>query len=1201
MSAWRFILRSLVFHWRMHGAVALGVAAATAVLTGALLVGDSVRGSLRRLTLERLGRIDHLLLADRFFRAQLADELAADAQFQQAQETAVPAVLFPRGTLERKLETRAARAANVLLVGCDARFWELSEPSVAPRRLPAAGDIVLNAPLAEELSAAVGDEVIVRLPKANQVPADSPLGRKTDRVRSLGALRVVDIVPAEGLGRFGLTATQSTPRNAYVALETLPGALGQEGLINAILVAGQRGAGSAPVPRIDESLRPALADYGFSIRRMRRVFAPPGVGPEEVIYDYFQLATDRLLIPREAEAAAQRALAADCAQPVLTYLANTIAKLPAGAAPRDIPYSLVSAVDSTAELGPLVTADGRPLAPLADDEIVLNSWTADELRAAVGDRIRLTYFEPETSHGQLAEQHADFRLRAVVTLPEPATPYRRNRAARFDQRPARTNDPDLTPTVTGVTDQDSISSWEAPFPVDNSRIRPPDDAYWRNHRTTPKAFVSLAAGQRMWGSRFGRVTSFRVPAPAGLGPGSPEEQAFVAQLESRLVDQLGRTPGRLGFRFTPIKQRGVDASSGATPFDVLFLFLSFFVIAAALLLVALLFQLGVERRAAELGTLLAVGLRRQRVGRLLVGEGIVVAAAGGVLGVALGRGYAWLLLAGLRSWWLGAIGTPFLRFYEQPLSLGVGYLSGVLTSLGAIAWSLRRTRTVAVRRLLAGQATVERDWSSRPRRWVVAGALACLAAAIVLACLATRQGGEAQAGSFVGAGTLLLAAFLLALHTRLRSGGRTAAPRRGFGVAGLSWRNAGRNPGRSVMTIGLTAVACFLIVAMSCFRLSPTESGTGGFDLLAEASEPVFADLTTPAGRADALADDAHLLDGGVVLPLRIQSGDDASCNNLYRASQPRVLGVTKALVRHFDDPAVPAFAWAASAAQTQADRANPWRLLAGQPASLHESVPVVIDRNTAMYSLQLYAGIGQEFEVKYDDNTLVKFRVVGLLANSILQGSLLIGEADFTRRFSHVSGYRFFLIRTPAASALRDGTLGRGAAGEGSPPGPPPETPDRVAAALEERLGDEGFDATPAAQRLAELLAVQNTYLSTFQALGALGLLLGTFGIATVQMRNVLERRSELALFRATGFRRRRLAQLVLLENLALLVGGLGIGAVAALLAVLPHMFLGGASVPLRDLAVMLVVVLAVGAASSLFAVRATLQAPLLAALRGE
>src|SRR4029079_1975350 len=57
MSLWQFLLRSLAFHWRMHLAVALGVAAATAVLTGALLVGDSVRGSLKHLALDRLGEI----------------------------------------------------------------------------------------------------------------------------------------------------------------------------------------------------------------------------------------------------------------------------------------------------------------------------------------------------------------------------------------------------------------------------------------------------------------------------------------------------------------------------------------------------------------------------------------------------------------------------------------------------------------------------------------------------------------------------------------------------------------------------------------------------------------------------------------------------------------------------------------------------------------------------------------------------------------------------------------------------------------------------------------------------------------------------------------------------------------------------------------------------------------------------------------
>ncbi|MCR9118534.1 MAG: hypothetical protein NXI22_16480, partial [bacterium] len=92
MSYWRIVLRSFVFHWKINFAVALGVAAATAVLTGALLVGDSVRGSLRTLTLERLGAIDELIIADRFFRHELADELKATPQFAANYQRAVPVV-----------------------------------------------------------------------------------------------------------------------------------------------------------------------------------------------------------------------------------------------------------------------------------------------------------------------------------------------------------------------------------------------------------------------------------------------------------------------------------------------------------------------------------------------------------------------------------------------------------------------------------------------------------------------------------------------------------------------------------------------------------------------------------------------------------------------------------------------------------------------------------------------------------------------------------------------------------------------------------------------------------------------------------------------------------------------------------------------------------------------------------------------------
>ncbi len=1186
MSSWRFIVLSLTYHWRINLAVALGVAAATAVLTGALLVGDSVRGSLRRLTLDRLGRIDNVLVTDRFFAAGLAAELRADPGFARHFTAAVPAILFPRGTLEKSGFERSGRAAQVLVVGCGAEFWELGDAQFRPTRAPGRDEIVLNAPLAAELQAGVGDEVLLRLPKANQVPADSPLGRRSDRIRTLAGLRVIEIVPAESLGRFSLSATQATPRNAYLASQTLQDALGQQDRVNAVLVAG-RSPHSPPAADAEAALaaafQPQLADYGLSIQRVRCTFRPGEAAAQddardEVVFDYFSLTTDRMLFSAPAEQAARQAWQHAAAQPLLTYLANSIERAGAGRTSPVIPYSLITAVDSDPGLGPLWAPDGRTPVLLEADEIVLNSWAAADLNAQPGDPIRVTFYKPETAHDRLEEETAEFVLKAIVPLTEPRRPYRRNRPAQYADRPTPANDPDLTPVVEGVTDQESISRWEAPFPVDHRRIRPQDDDYWANHRTTPKAFVSLAAGRRLWGSRFGEITSVRVPAPPGLAAGGEQEQAFRAQLEQRLLAELHSRRANFGFDFLPVKQRGLAASKGATPFDVLFLFLSFFIIIAALMLVALLFRLGVERRAREVGTLLALGFPRRLTMRLLCVEGALVAAAGGLLGVGVGVGYAWLMVIGLRTWWIGAISTPFLRLFVEPRSLAGGYLSGVAICVVTVLWSVRRTKEISVRRLLAGQAGMaDAAVYAAAGNGSLAAALLSLAVALALAFAAPRLGGDAQAGAFVGSGTLVLVALLILLRRSLKTGGRIGAGHGGWSLGWLAARNVARHPGRSTLTVGLMAVASFLIVAMSSFRLAPTESGTGGFDLMAESAQPVFGDWSTPRGRETLLADRASVLAGGTVLPLRLQAGDDASCSNLYQASRPRVIGVSDAFVRHFDDPAVPRFAWAGSAAESPAEQANPWRLLADGRHASRPAIPVMLDKNMAVYSLHLYRGIGEEFELTYPEAGVVRFRVAGLLSNCVLQGSLLIGESDFVRLFAGVSGYRFFLIRSPAGKTLQ------------------------VAEALEDRLGDQGFDAASTRQRLEDQFAIQNTYLSTFQSLGALGLLLGTFGLATVQVRNVIERRGELALLRAAGFRRRRLAGLVMLENVALLLGGLLTGFAAALVTTLPHMLAGGASIPLVDLTLLLAVVLLVGCLSSLASVRATLQAPILAALREE
>ena len=153
----------------------------------------------------------------------------------------------------------------------------------------------------------------------------------------------------------------------------------------------------------------------------------------------------------------------------------------------------------------------------------------------------------------------------------------------------------------------------------------------------------------------------------------------------------------------------------------------------------------------------------------------------------------------------------------------------------------------------------------------------------------------------------------------------------------------------------------------------------------------------------------------------------------------------------------------------------------------------------------------------------------------------------------------------------------------------------------LENRLQDYGFDVTNTRQKLSEYLAVQNTYLSTFQSLGALGLLLGTGGLVVTQLRSVMERRGELALLESVGFQPARLARLVLSENIVLLLAGLGIGTVSALVAVLPHGLLQEASLPWKTLVLLLMIITVSGVAAGWLAVRAALRGDLLPTLRGE
>ena len=305
-------------------------------------------------------------------------------------------------------------------------------------------------------------------------------------------------------------------------------------------------------------------------------------------------------------------------------------------------------------------------------------WPSKACRSSRAIRSAFNISGPKVCTGSRPRSTVTLRLKAIAEMTGPAA------------------DGDLVPELKGLTDRKSIADWDPPFRFypDRVRSRPPndqDEQYWKRYKAMPKAFVSLECGRRLWSSRFGQTTSWRIPPRSGM---------TVENLAERLRDRSGRRRASNSCRSSNWRWKRHPARRRST---ACFLGFSFFIIASAVMLVALLFKLGIDGQGSEIGLLLAIGFSRRRVRWLLLAEGLIVSLAGGIVGVIGGVFYAWLMLVGLRTIWLAAIVTPFLHLYATAGSLLEGFLIGVLVSLATIAWSLRQLRKISVRRLLAGE------------------------------------------------------------------------------------------------------------------------------------------------------------------------------------------------------------------------------------------------------------------------------------------------------------------------------------------------------------------------------------------------------------------------------------------------------------------------------------------------------------------
>jgi ABC-type antimicrobial peptide transport system permease subunit len=1098
MSILKFILRSLKYYRKQHLALFAATLLSTAVLTGALVVGDSVKFSLEELVRKRLGKTEFALAAhDRFFETRLAKDISS-----QGQVNAAPLLLLLGMAINNETNSRIN---EVQVVGIDptfGRFFEIPFPDLQPN------EAIVSENTANILNLKAGETFLLRVEKANLIPLNAPFVSDENSAIAM-RLKVKAIATDSQAGRFSLNSNQTAPFNVFLPMDFLSEKLGLPGLANLIVVAGDDA--SLNTQKLDEILNQSwqLADAGLKIRDLNQE-------------GKFEMLSDRIFIDKPISEAIEKL---DLHQEsVLTYLVNAIRFNH-----KSIPYSFVSALS------------GNPFQEsLSKNEIIINEWLAEDLGLKTGDSVTLDYFVMGPMR-KLAEKSRRFVVKNIIPI-----------QGEFINE-------SLMPLFPGISEAANCSDWETGIPIDLKKIRDKDEDYWNRFKGTPKAIVSMEAGREMWDNTFGNQTAIRFNT----------SDISQEKLSEKIIKNLD--PASLGFVFTPVLQDGLHAAENAVDFGGLFLSLSFFVIAAGILLLVLIYSLNTETRSRETGVLAALGFNSRQIVRIRFSESVVTAIIGGIAGVGAGILYNLALLKGLNSVWQGAVQTNMLQVFIQPVTLFISALAGIILALLSVFLITRRKLKQPLTNLIKiNLADISKFTSKKISRNIIAG-IFTISAALLMVAYSLFFDKEVNAGMFLPAGALIMIGSYAFINLLIsRHGGHKFV--KNPDIFKLAMKYVSRNKNRSLAAIILLSIGTFSIIITAANRKTfyGTEnratSGTGGYQFWAQTTIPILFDLNTETGKSKVNLEDEPLFSDVKFVQFHKLDGDDASCLNLNSVRQPVILGVDPSGFQKKE-----AFSFTNILAGIE--KKQVWKSLDKPFAS--GIIPAIADQTVLTWGLK--KSIGDTLFYIDESGKPLKLLLIAGLENSIFQGNLLISDSLFRVYFPSVSGSKIMLVQ--ANDSVKN----------------------EVSELLKSTFVDYGIEITSASERLAQFNVVTNTYLTVFMMLGGLGVLIGTIGLGIVLLRNILERKNELALLLALGYRKSQIFKIIFLENLFILIAGLTIGILGAVTGILPSLVSPSFSYSPVPPLVMILMVLITGIAAIFFPTRSALKKNLIESLKNE
>jgi putative ABC transport system permease protein len=865
------------------------------------------------------------------------------------------------------------------------------------------------------------------------------------------------------------------------------------------------------------------------------------------------------------------------ASPVMSYFVNSITLNRTNS---QVNYSTVTGLDFNSDnpfgdfdiIEPLAASQAGLNIELANDEMILIDWAAEQLGARIGDKVIVEYMALDRLYN-LYNTTTEFTIKYIINFTGKAI------------------DPNLMPDIPGLQGTSDCSDWDPPFPVNLSCVTVPDREYWIQHQGTPKAYINLVQAQNLWSTNLGPYTMIKLNTTAN----SNED---MGSLKNRIGSYLDSAIGQsdTGFNINQVKSDALETTRGMAIFPMMFLTFGSAIILAGMALIVTIFLILADARKYQLGLGRALGLRKTQIVKLFMLEGLFYSIIAGVIGVLFGLFLGWILVASLNSIWASAVEGYTVPFYFKPISLLIAFLAGFILTLITILFTARHIAKLNIISALHSQPNPAHatkrgmlglgflffvlglillivNFSQSLESFESAGyflnlfapvlilfgigfiggyttkrvktkraiiSITTFIALIFIIIFAIRSFPNSDSPTvelFFTTGLLLLFGIVIITMINISELSRGISRFFGLGrkpapVATYALQNPTRHSGRTAQILAIFTLVIFIITALSINIAIQQESinvisyeQRGGYDVIGESAVPISIDLENSSQRAKYKIN-APVLNNVSVTEIKMVGPPGGTCSNMNVRYPPRLLGVDHEFVMENS------FRFMEPSANSKSARSI-WLELEKNKNDNNDNnrIPIIVDYNTLVW---IYTGaMGEIYSIEDELGKTIDLEVIGVLENSVFGGTFIMSQDNLEELFPSTAEYRYVLFKIePGIEA----------------------TPEHIANELEQQLRVFGMDAQSIRELIHENQDYEQSFMVLFQAFLGLGLIIGIIGLGVVTVRAVQERRFEIGVLRALGFNRRMVMKAFLIEpsftGLIAILIGMFVGIISSYLA---------------------------------------------------